>query len=101
MSAFQEGNGDMRIVAVRGGRDFLVRTNGENGRVVDSVTGQVFREFPVQSILARAYWDDPDPSDPEQRQAMERVRAIMADRDARGGGERDAPPESRVRRGVA
>ncbi len=85
----QEGGRGMRIVAVRGKRDYLVQTTEERGRVVDSETGEVFRAFPIQSILARGYWDDPDPQDPEQQRAMDRVRTILVEWEARGADDDD------------
>ncbi len=51
-----------RVIAQRGPNDFLVSESGDmtygKGNIVHLPDEMVYPSLPIQSILARGYWDD-------------------------------------------
>lgn len=59
-----------KIIAQRDGDAYLIQTGKETALVVDWDDKVKFKEFNLQSILARGYWEDLTPPHPTLKELM-------------------------------
>lgn len=69
----------MHVIAQRGEDYFLVTEDKDirigKGRIVQLSTAQKYPEMPIQSILARGYWEDVTADDATIQKALDLYKA--------------------------
>ena len=60
----------MKVVAQQGEMVFIVQIENQLGCVVNTETQEAFKEFNIQSILMRGYWETPTASADVLEQAV-------------------------------
>ena len=63
-----------RIIAAQSKNRFLVQIDEDNGRIINLNRKIYFSAFPLQSIVARGYWEDYEAKDGELESYLKQCR---------------------------